>query len=269
MQLYTDQTGRSVALPKIPERIISLVPSQTELLFDLDLDQQVVGITKFCIHPPAWFYTKTRVGGTKSLHINIIDELEPDLVLANKEENVKEQVEELALRYPVWISDVNNLDTACEMIATIGSLTSREKQAISIVDEIKRNFSRLQVPTRKPRAAYLIWNDPYMTAGRDTFIHNMMEAAGLQNAFAGYSRYPETSIEQLKSKNLDLLLLSSEPFPFKQKHVDELRSALLNTGLMNPQIELVDGQMFSWYGSRLQYAPGYFTKLLAKFHIPQ
>ena len=265
MQVHTDQTGRQVTLTKIPGRIISLVPSQTELLFDLGLDQEVVGITKFCVHPPEWFYTKTRVGGTKSLHMNIINELQPDLVVANKEENVKEQVEELAERYPVWISDVSDLESACEMIAKVGTLTSREPQAESLLEKIKNNFSQLQLPASKPLAAYLIWNDPYMTAGKDTFIHSMMEAAGFQNAFAGYSRYPETNIEQLKAKNLDLLLLSSEPFPFKQKHVDEVRSILVNEGSVEPQIVLVDGQMFSWYGSRLLYAPGYFRELQTKF----
>lgn len=264
MQAYSDQTGRSVTLPGIPKRIISLVPSQTELLFDLGLDEEVVGITKFCIHPANWFYTKTRVGGTKSLHINIINELEPDLVIANKEENVKEQVEELAVRCPVWISDVHNLESAYDMITKLGSITSRDVQAESIIKNIKNNFSQLRIPARRPLAAYLIWNDPYMTAGSDTFINSMMHAAGLQNAFAGQTRYPETSIEQLNAIDPDLLLLSSEPFPFKQKHVDELRSTVVTASPGRPRIELVDGQMFSWYGSRLQHAPAYFEKLQKK-----
>ena len=269
MQVYTDQTGRSVTLSSIPKRIISLVPSQTELLFDLGLNEEVVGITKFCIHPANWFYTKTRVGGTKSLHVNIINELEPDLVIANKEENVKEQIEELAVRYPLWISDVHNLESACDMITKIGSMTSRDVQAESIIKKIETKFSQLIIPASRPLAAYLIWNDPYMTAGCDTFIHSMMEAAGLQNAFSDHTRYPETSIEQMKEKNLDLLLLSSEPFPFKQKHVDELRSTLVDIASKRPQIELVDGQIFSWYGSRLQYAPAYFEKLQMKLFKSQ
>ena len=264
MQVYSDQTGRSVTLANIPKRIISLVPSQTELLFDLGLNDEVVGITKFCIHPANWFYTKTRVGGTKSLHIDIINELAPDLVIANKEENVKEQIEEIAVRYPVWISDVYHLESAYDMITKIGSITSRGLQAESIIKKIKNNFSQLSAPASKPLAAYLIWNDPYMTAGSNTFIHSMMEAAGFQNAFSDHTRYPETNIEQMKAKNLDLVLLSSEPFPFKQKHVDELRSTIVNTASKRPQIELVDGQMFSWYGSRLQYAAVYFKKLQTK-----
>jgi len=265
MQVYKDQAGRSIIVAKLPKRIISLVPSQTELLFDLGLDEEVIGITKFCIHPAAWFYTKTRVGGTKNLHIKIIDELGPDLIIANKEENVKEQIEELAARYPVWISDVNNLESAYDMIAKVGSIISRNVQAEALIKKIKNNFLQINVPAIKPLSAYLIWNDPYMAAGRDTFIHSMMEAAGLQNAFGGQTRYPETSIEQLKKMNVDLVLLSSEPFPFQQKHVVEIRSAILNDGSKLPKIELVDGQMFSWYGSRLQYAPAYFEKVQSKF----
>src|ERR1700741_3198050 len=107
---FIDQTGRKISIPQIPQRIISLVPSQTELLFDLGLDKEVVGITKFCVHPPEWFQTKTRVGGTKQLKIDLIKQLQPDLIIANKEENVKEQIEELEKHFPVWISDVNNLE---------------------------------------------------------------------------------------------------------------------------------------------------------------
>jgi ABC-type Fe3+-hydroxamate transport system substrate-binding protein len=269
MPVYSDQTGRSVSLTHIPKRIISLVPSQTELLFDLGLGEEVIGITKFCIHPADWFYTKTRVGGTKSLHINIIDELEPDLVIANKEENVKEQIEELFARYPVWISDVHHMESAYDMIAKVGSITSRNEQANSIIKKIRTNFSKLSQPGKKPLTAYLVWNDPYMTVGGETFIHSMMETAGLQNAFADQTRYPKITIEQLITKNLDLVLLSSEPFPFKQKHVDELRARIVDAVTGRTQIELVDGQMFSWYGSRLQYAPAYIAKLQAKLFQSQ
>ncbi len=269
MQVHTDQTGRTISAEKTPKRIISLVPSQTELLFDLGLDEEVVGITKFCIHPPEWFHTKTRIGGTKKLHINIIHELQPDLVIANKEENMKEQVEELAIHYPVWVSDVNDLESAYEMIEQVGSLTSRKEQAVLIIEKIKTNFSQIQQASKRPLAAYLIWNDPYMAAGGDTFIHCMMEAAGFENAFAGYARYPVIAMEQLKANNVELLLLSSEPFPFKQKHIDEIRPVLDKSGLLNSKILLVDGEMFSWYGSRLQYAPGYFKELQEKISEPQ
>ena len=143
MPVFIDQTGRSISLADTPQRIISLVPSQTELLFDLGLDKEVTGITKFCIHPKEWLRTKTRVGGTKQLKMDIIHQLQPDLIIANKEENVKEQIEELQQHYPVWISDVNNLNHAHEMIQQIGSITNKQQQANKINSNIRENFSQL------------------------------------------------------------------------------------------------------------------------------
>jgi len=262
MPYFTDQTGRIVSLPAVPKRIISLVPSQTELLFDLGLSREVIGITKFCIHPGEWFHTKTRVGGTKQLKTDLIRELQPDLIIANKEENVKEQIEELSAglngkkQIPVWVSNVNNLTDAYKMIEQAGLITGKEKEAREIVSRIKENFSQLPSIDSGLRTAYLIWQRPYMTVGGDTFIHSMMQAAGLHNIYANKTRYPELTITELQAANCDLLLLSSEPYPFKQKHIDELQAQLPNTRIL-----LADGEMFSWYGSRLLRAPAYFQKL--------
>jgi ABC-type Fe3+-hydroxamate transport system substrate-binding protein len=270
MLSFTDQTYRQITLAQLPTRIISLVPSQTELLFDLGLREEVVGITKFCVHPPEWFRSKTRVGGTKQLKMDIIHQLQPDLIIANKEENVKEQVEELASHYPVWISDVNNLEDACDMIRSIGKMTGKDQNAEGIVKDIIKSFSQLPPPTqmlRRPmdsrlHTVYLIWREPYMTIGNDTFIHSMMKAAGFENVYSDQTRYPEITIEELKTKNPALLLLSSEPFPFKQKHADELQLHLPQTRIL-----LVDGEMFSWYGSRLMQAASYFARLLLEIKV--
>jgi ABC-type hemin transport system substrate-binding protein len=249
----------------IPKRIISLVPSQTELLHYLGLEQETIGITKFCVHPREWFRNKKRVGGTKAINLKTINDLHPDLIIANKEENVKEQVEELAKHYPVWITDVNNLNDALEMINDIGQLTGKQNSSASLTDSIKKKFNdlnQLQTSNFKPQTCYLIWQNPYMTIGADTFINDMLSRCSFQNAFSDKKRYPEVTIPQLQSRllsgsNLKLLLLSSEPFPFKQKHIDELQQQLPDCKIM-----LVDGEMFSWYGSRLLHAPGYFKKLL-------
>lgn len=256
MPLYTDQLGRTIAIKQTPKRIISLVPSQTELLFDLGLNEEIIGITKFCVHPETWFKTKLRVGGTKQLHLDKIKELQPDLIIANKEENVREQIEKLATDFPVWISDVNNLNDAFEMIESIGEITDKVFTAKQITAQIKENFAQLQTANHKPQTCYLIWKDPYMTIGGDTFINDMLQRCGFQNIFRHQDRYPEVSIEQLQNENCQLLLLSSEPFPFKQKHIDELQQFLPDT-----KIILVDGEMFSWYGSRLLKAPVYFQQL--------
>jgi ABC-type Fe3+-hydroxamate transport system substrate-binding protein len=256
MPVFKDQTGRNISIEKAPQRIISLVPSQTELLFDLGLDKEVVGITKFCVHPGEWFHTKTRVGGTKQLKMDIIQQLNPDLIIANKEENVKEQIEELEKQYPVWISNVNNLDDAYEMIKQVGSIIDKEQQASEMVDQIKENFAGLPSPASRLRTCYLIWQNPYMTVGGDTFIHSMMTAAGFENIYANKKRYPEITIADLHIADCQLLLLSSEPYPFKQKHVEEIKAQGIKA-----QVVLVNGEMFSWYGSRLLKAPAYFRKL--------
>jgi ABC-type Fe3+-hydroxamate transport system substrate-binding protein len=256
MLSFTDQTARQITLARLPNRIISLVPSQTELLYDLGLHEEVIGITKFCIHPDEWFRTKTRIGGTKQLKMDIIQQLQPDLVIANKEENVKEQVEELARHYPVWISDVNNLEDACEMIHTIGKMTGKDNNATIIINCIKDRFALLPTPGPRLLTIYLIWREPYMTVGSDTFISAMMNAAGFENIYAAQTRYPSITIEELKAQKPQFLFLSSEPFPFKQKHAEELQAYLPQTKIL-----LVDGEMFSWYGSRLLKAPAYFVKL--------
>ena len=246
----------------IPKRIVSLVPSQTELLHYLELEQETIGITKFCVHPAEWFTSKTRIGGTKAINISSINNLHPDLIIANKEENVKEQVELLAKDYPVWITDVNNLEDATKMIKDIGELTSKQKEANLLLKEITTEFDNLtsedQTQNPKLQTAYLIWRNPYMTIGGDTFINNMLSRCGFENVFANKLRYPEITIKELHIINCQLLLLSSEPYPFKQKHIDELSRQLPNC-----KIVLVDGEMFSWYGSRLLLAPDYFKTLIS------
>ncbi|PZR25986.1 MAG: cobalamin-binding protein [Citrobacter freundii] len=253
---FVDQTGRTVFLSGIPQRIISLVPSQTELLSDLGLDEEVIGITKFCIHPGKWFHTKKRIGGTKQVHQELICQLQPDLIIANKEENVKEQVEALAALFPVWITDVNNISDAYRMIHDLGMITGKSATADTIIEKVKQSFSVLKIPAVKPRIAYLIWRSPYMTVGHDTFIHSMLELAGYENVFADRTRYPEVSVEELQNAGCDQVFLSSEPYPFGQKHIDELQPLLPGV-----KIRLADGEMFSWYGSRLLYAAEYFHSM--------
>jgi ABC-type Fe3+-hydroxamate transport system substrate-binding protein len=256
MPSFTDQTGRTITLDKTPQRIISLVPSQTELLYSLGLDQEVVGITKFCVHPEEWFRSKIRIGGTKELKPEIIHQLKPDLIIANKEENVKEQVEELAAHYPLWVSDVNDVASAFEMISQVGLLTDRPAKADELVAAIQTKFSQLPITRLKPSVTYLIWRDPYMSTGGDTFINAMLEAAGFKNIFSDRSRYPELTIRELQSHNPEFIFLSSEPFPFKHKHIEELQPFFPQTVII-----LVDGEMFSWYGSRMIKAASYFQDL--------
>ena len=250
---------QSTELPYLPKRIISLVPSQTELLFDLDLEAETIGITKFCVHPKAWFKTKEKVGGTKTVKIDTVHKLMPDLIIANKEENVKEQIEELAKDFPVWLTDVNNFDDALKMITDIGALTCKSAAANTLISNISKGFKAIYKMDKPVKTAYLIWRRPYMTVGGDTFVNDMLNQCGFQNIFADKTRYPQINMAQLPTANCQLLLLSSEPYPFKQKHIDELSNQLPNT-----KIILADGEFFSWYGSRMLQAPAYFQELIAQ-----
>jgi ABC-type Fe3+-hydroxamate transport system substrate-binding protein len=246
---------REVILEHPPVRIISLVPSQTELLFSLGLDNQVIGITKFCIHPETWYRSKTRVGGTKKLNFEIIRSLKPDLIIANKEENDQEQITQLMQEYPVWLSDIRNLEDATEMIAGIGQLTGRQGKAEELISGIQHAFAQLPLAGTGESAAYFIWRNPYMVAGSGTFIHEMLHKCGLKNVFE-QARYPVIGPEELRRAAPELILLSSEPYPFKEKHVAELKRICPRSRIL-----IVDGELFSWYGSRLLEAPPYFQRL--------
>lgn len=240
-----------------PRRIVSLVPSQTELLAWLGLQEEVVGITKFCVHPVEWFQTKQRVGGTKTVNVEKVAWLHPDLILGNKEENERAQIEELQTHFPVWISDVVTLEDALDMIRRVGAMTGKTEPAQALAAEIARRFEGLKKEPLKPlRAAYLIWRKPYMAAGQDTFINEMMQWAGFENVFAGLQRYPEIGLDSLADAAPEVILLSSEPYPFAEKHLDAIRELCPHAG-----VYLVDGEVFSWYGSRLLQAPAYFQAL--------
>lgn len=251
---FLDQMGNLVTFDFPPRRIVSLVPSQTELLADLDLDEEVVGITKFCIHPRAWLSPKKITGGTKNFHFDVIAALEPDLIIANKEENYEEGINRLRSKYPVWISDITTLEDALAMIASIGEMTDRKDNAQNIVAAITESFQ--QIVRRRPvTVLYLIWRNPWMAAGHGTFISSMLDKIGLQNV-CPETRYPELSADYLKAVNPEYVFLSSEPYPFQEKHILEIREILPAARIM-----LVDGEMFSWYGSRLIKAPAYFNSL--------
>ena len=259
--IFSDQLKRSVELPVWPpRRIVSLVPSQTELLCELGLESEVIGITKFCVHPRRWFESKQRVGGTKTLNLQKIAALQPDLIIGNKEENEREQIEHLTARFPVWMSDIDTFDTACDMIACVGELSGKVAEAGALVARIRACFDVGNTAgEHRPKTAYFIWRKPWMVAGGDTFISDMLGKAGFANVFAGRSRYPEISLDELAALQPEVILLSSEPYPFAEKHFGAFREVCPRA-----QIRCVDGEMFSWYGSRMLYAADYFAGLHKK-----
>ncbi len=256
----------TVAKPQnhFPKRIISLVPSLTELLADIGLANETIGITKFCVHPTAWFQSKTKIGGTKNANIEKIISLKPDLIICNKEENVKEQIELLAEKFPVYLSDVSTYENALITINEIGILTGKANDTNTLIKKITQAFDDTQsLSTNKLSTAYLIWKEPYMTVGGDTFISNMMDKAGLDNIFKNEIRYPTVSIADLVALKPQLILLSSEPYPFAAKHIVAMKKFFPNTKIL-----LADGEMFSWYGSRMLYAADYFKTLRQQILLP-
>ena len=247
---FVDQMGRSVEISFPPKRIVSLVPSQTELLHYFGLESEVLGITKFCIYPDVWFRNKKRIGGTKQLKLDEILALKPDLVIGNKEENTKEDIDFLAKHVPVWMSDINSFDESIEMIKNIGELTGKQKVAAGLVDSVSCKFDQLGNIGKGRSVLYFIWDEPSFVVGKSTFIDSMLTKIGFINA-CNKTRYPD--LADLGKVKPDFVFLSSEPFPFKEEHLSKYQE-MFPTSI----IKIVDGEFFSWYGSRMVDAPTYF-----------
>jgi iron complex transport system substrate-binding protein len=260
MKTLIDQIGTSHTFESSPKRIISLVPSQTELLYDLGLEDNIVGITKFCVHPYHFKSTKKIVGGTKKVHYGRIRLLEPDIVICNKEENTQEIVEELRKICTVWVTNIATIEDNFQMITDFGQLFDRRTEARKWNDKLAFALSDFKnfiaaIPVKK--VAYFIWKKPYMVAGSGTFIDELLKLNHFQNHFTLKERYPEIELDKMEEEgNLDLVLLSSEPFPFKAEDGYEIASYTRNGKAI-----LVDGEMFSWHGSRLLKAFYYFKYL--------
>lgn len=247
-------------------RIISLVPSITLLLADLGLAKNIVGRTRFCIHPEAIVKHIPTVGGTKNADLQKIIALDPDLIIANKEENERSQIEILQRRFRVLVTDVQDMEDNYRMIAGIGQLTGTVDKAVSIISASRQHFSDLSAYVTASsfpvlNALYLIWRKPWMSVGGDTFIHNNMKMLGLRNILEDTTRYPVIEDLAAHSAKCDLVLLSSEPYPFSSKHIPEIRKHLPKSRIL-----LVDGECFSWYGSRMLDAAAYFRDLLPEIH---
>lgn len=250
-----DQMNRTIRLAQTPKRIVSLVPSQTELLFDLDCDDTIVGITKFCVHPNEWFRSKTRVGGTKKVNFQKIEALNPDLIIANKEENSQQDIERLAEKYPVYISDIFNPEDAILMMHDLGLMLNKREQVVRLVSQLKEDLK--SIPQITGSVLYFIWKNPYMVAGKNTYINSILELIGLQNAIEDeVSRYPVVSIDEIVKINPTHIFLSSEPYPFQEEDITFLKE---RTGA---KVQIVDGEIFSWYGSRMLAMKAYFQKLV-------
>lgn len=255
---FKDQINRTFKVPKTPRRIISLVPSQTELLVDLGLEEFIIGITKFCVHPSHLIKNKTIVGGTKNINIHKIKSLQPDIILCNKEENTKEIVEACEKIATTHVSDIFTIDDSKKLIIEYGELLSCKTKAIEVVKKIDlalTDFKEYLKHYSDKKVAYFIWRNPWMVAGKNTYINHLLELNNFKNIHNNKERYPEINLNN--SIHIpELILLSSEPYPFKEKHIEEI-----NNYYKKAKVILVDGEMFSWHGSRLLKAFDYFKEL--------
>lgn len=260
---FTDQLGRDVILTSKPSRIVSLVPSQTELLVDLGLESSIVGVTKFCVHPTSLRKQKMVVGGTKTVNYKKIEDLNPHIILCNKEENTQEMIIELEKIAPVHLSDIVTFNDSLKLIEMYGELFAIEDKATQCISQIEsahQQFSDWIINKPNLKIAYFIWKDPWMVAANSTFINEILQLNKFDNYFSNLERYPEVRLEDIDD-TIDLLLFSSEPFPFKDTHLNEVYQKFPKS-----KIKIVDGEFFSWYGSRMRSAFDYFKKLRASIH---
>lgn len=269
--ILTDSIGTSHTFTTTPKRIVSLVPSQTELLYELGLEESIVGITKFCVHPFHFKSTKTIIGGTKQVKVEVIKALKPDIIIGNKEENTKEIMESLQDICPVWVTDIFSIDDNLQMIQDFGILFNKRTEARKWRDKIQfayQDFLQFMEDKKPRRVAYFIWANPYMVAGGNTYIDALLQLNKFENIYANHpnyeGRYPEIVIQKMRIQgDPDVIFLSSEPFPFKDEHAFELGRFTHHATTI-----FVDGEMFSWYGSRVLKAFDYFKKLHLRMGEP-
>lgn len=236
--------GREVNFHFPPQRIISLVPSQTEFL--MDIGAPIIGRTKFCIHPEGRVEQIPIIGGTKNFRLDVIRQLKPDLIIGNKEENYEEGIAELEKEFPVWMSDIKSLDDAYTMMSSVGKMCDRDHESNQLIAGCQQAMKNVQ-NSRSGRVIYLIWKNPWMVAGRNTFIDHMLLHLGYENLIVE-ERYPTITEEEMVTLNPDYLFFSSEPYPFKEADVSVIQKKHSSI-----QCQIVDGELFSWYGSRLKY----------------
>lgn len=255
LRTVNDHLGREVTYSYPPKKIVSFVPAITDTMYNLQLENEVVGRTRFCIYPKGKVEQAVNVGGTKDFKLNRVDELQPDLIICEKEENTREMVEELEKHYPVYCFEVQTVADSLRMIEDLGNITNRKEQAKKLREDIDQSLRSLPKLFSGKRAAYVIWQNPFMVVGKDTYINSVLETIGLTNPFSKKEgRYPEVTEEDFRNEKLDYIFLATEPFPFRNEHVKIFNE-------INPEAntQIIDGEMF-WYGVKMLEAVPYLKE---------
>lgn len=252
MRSVIDHLGREVTYTFPPRKIISFQPAITETMYHLHLENEIVGRTRFCIYPKDKIEKAVNVGGTKDFKLDRIHDLKPDLIICEKEENTREMVEELEKHYPVYCFEVQTVDEALQMLIDLGDITDRKKEANQLRNDIISSFKTLPQLFSGKTAAYVIWQNPYMVVGKDTYINSVLTSIGLTNPFTEKEgRYPEVTVDDFRNEELDYIFLASEPYPFRDEHVKQFNE--IND---KANTQLIDGEMF-WYGVKMLEAVPY------------
>jgi ABC-type Fe3+-hydroxamate transport system substrate-binding protein len=245
--------------------MVSLVPSITETLFALGAGDRVVGVTDYCVHPSEKVATRTRVGGTKNPKLDRVLGLCPDLVIANREENRRRDVERFeGAGVRVWVTYARSIEEALREMQDLGAALHAEEAARRIVLEVEEGRAEARARARAPRARVvaLVWKRPYMSVNRDTFAHDMLVHSGGENPFADRERrYPRITEKDIEEARPDAILLPTEPYAFEERDRQELLGVpcpATETG----RVHIVEGELLSWYGPRMGRALRSFSKLL-------
>jgi ABC-type Fe3+-hydroxamate transport system substrate-binding protein len=262
-----DASGVALELAAAPRRIVSLIPSTTELLCALGLADALVGVTVYCVEPRDVVRGKTRVGGEKDPDLVAIRALAPDLVVANIEENRREDVDALrAAGIPVWVTYPRTVAEGLAMIRDLGDVTGARERAGAMLDELEPLYRRVRerAAARRPvRVFYPIWRRPWMTIGADTYVHDLLSTCGGANVFADRIRYPTVSLEEMAARAPEVIVLPDEPFRFRRAHIADFDAFPTVPAVRDRRIHLVDGKPFSWHGPRLAEALSKLPNLLA------
>jgi ABC-type Fe3+-hydroxamate transport system substrate-binding protein len=241
-----------------PQRIVSLVPSLTEALFALGLGERVVGVTEWCVHPAEGVAPLAKIGGTKSPDIRAVLALRPDLVIANREENRRRDVERLeSAGIRVWVTHPRTVRDGVELLGALADLGAPEERKRAVVGPAMAALAGAEQQgfERRVRVVCPIWRDPWMVVGDDTYAHDLITLCGGENVFAGVSqrRYPRVKLAEIEAAAPELILLPDEPYAFGQRDAQEL-AALDIPAAHAGRIHLIDGTLVSWYGPRILQA---------------